>query len=226
MLSAGAVFCTPSVHADQIPHVPEPLNFDLVRGLDAKAGELEINSLFSARLSGTHALAWSPEVEWAPASGFGVEVELPISGGTIAGTKLSMQGRVAGSTQVAHGWQASFEHLWKGRRSLHVLYLLAVAVSPSISTLWMLGPRGSVRSAGSLDAEFIANASIFVRIHKGLTLGLEESYARSWSRTSIELLPQAHMDFGTHAALQVGMGFESTSRGLVPVVALRMIYQR
>lgn len=39
-------------HAGDYPDVPEPMVFDMVRPLGARAGELEVNTLAQTRLSG------------------------------------------------------------------------------------------------------------------------------------------------------------------------------
>jgi hypothetical protein len=48
--------------------------FDLVRGLGAKQGELEINSLTDFPLNNTsnRSVEWAPEVEYALFNNFGV----------------------------------------------------------------------------------------------------------------------------------------------------------
>jgi len=48
-------------------HIPEPLMFDLVRGLGARQGELEVNSLadFPLNYTTTRGIDWAPEVEYA-----------------------------------------------------------------------------------------------------------------------------------------------------------------
>ena len=59
--------------------VPEPLMFDLVRGLGAKKGELEINALADFPLNNTSSrnVEWAPEVEYAVFDNLAVELELP-----------------------------------------------------------------------------------------------------------------------------------------------------
>src|SRR5690606_10266294 len=56
---------------------PEPMIYDLVRGLDAEAGELEINALVRIHPDRDGArLSYAPEVELALLDGFAVELEL------------------------------------------------------------------------------------------------------------------------------------------------------
>ena len=55
-------------------NIPEPLMFDLVRGLGAKQGELEINALadFPVNHISHREVEWAPEIEYALFDGFAV----------------------------------------------------------------------------------------------------------------------------------------------------------
>ncbi len=81
----------PVIGADQI-QLPEPMVFDLVRGLGARAGELEANTLFMSPLRRGHAeLAWAPEVAWAPIDDLALELELPVANMELEAVKLALQ---------------------------------------------------------------------------------------------------------------------------------------
>lgn len=68
--------------AEHTVHIPEPLVFDLVRGLGARRGELEINVLgqFPVGGSNNRKIHWAPEVEGAVTDGIALELELPFEG--------------------------------------------------------------------------------------------------------------------------------------------------
>lgn len=46
---------------DTIPHIPEPMVFDLMRPLHARAGEVEVNTIGILPPGGR--LKWAPELE-------------------------------------------------------------------------------------------------------------------------------------------------------------------
>jgi hypothetical protein len=77
---------------DRNPDVPEPLLFDLVRGLGAHKGELEVNALVRHDFkSGRDKFYWNPEVEWIVADGIGLELELAMDRGHVEAVKLMTQ---------------------------------------------------------------------------------------------------------------------------------------
>jgi hypothetical protein len=78
LLSCNSVVCQ-GKDKDQIVTIPEPLNFDLVRGLGARQGELEINSLADFPLNNTsnRGVEWAPEIEYALFNNFAIELEFP-----------------------------------------------------------------------------------------------------------------------------------------------------
>ena len=70
-------------HAEDHPlHIPEPLIFDLVRGLGAERGEFEANVLgeFPLGDKSGRGIEWAPEVEYAIVDGFALEFEVPFHG--------------------------------------------------------------------------------------------------------------------------------------------------
>src|SRR5688572_24541264 len=77
----------PASPVDDLRTIPEPLAFDLVRGLGAARGELEVNTLgvVSLRRPGIH---WAPEVEYAFLDGHAFELELPFANQRFGGVKL------------------------------------------------------------------------------------------------------------------------------------------
>jgi hypothetical protein len=80
------------------PLVPEPMVVDLVRNLGAMQGELEANVLFMLPLRNPWVPYWAPEVEIAFATGWAVELEVPIVGLHVDAFKLGLQGTLGVST--------------------------------------------------------------------------------------------------------------------------------
>src|SRR5690606_14286490 len=81
----------PGLFPGAAPHIPEPLAFDLVRGLGARAGELEINTLAISPWSRRGPVEWAPEIEWAPRDDLALELELSIHNTQLHALKLALQ---------------------------------------------------------------------------------------------------------------------------------------
>ncbi len=62
------ILAFPGLFPGPVPHIPERLVFDLVRGLGTRRGELAINVLARVRSESPNVL-WAPEIEWAFADG-------------------------------------------------------------------------------------------------------------------------------------------------------------
>lgn len=79
--------------------IPEPLMFDLVRGLGAKQGGLEINTLVHFPLNDFNGrgVEWAPEIEYALFDGFAVEVEFPFENRDLEAFKLAVQWTIGAS---------------------------------------------------------------------------------------------------------------------------------
>ena len=63
--------------------IPEPMVFDLVRGLGARRGELEVNTLVLLPMNDwdDRHVDWAPEIEYALLDGVALEFELPFEDG-------------------------------------------------------------------------------------------------------------------------------------------------
>jgi len=216
--------CAPA-RADA-PHIPEPLYFDLVRGLDARAGELEVNALFALSSQDANELEWSPEVEWSPLGGFAVELELPLHGQTLEAVKVSTQVRLASNARVAHGLQATVERYLDGGVSSQQLYLLAAQLHQYVSILLMLGPRIEFHKSRSPATSLLFNAAMFTHLQAHVAIGIEENCVRSRSRSTLELLPQVHLGLGQHVKLQLGLGVRREAATWAFFSALRVVYER
>ncbi len=83
------------VHQDEaaVVHIPEPMVFDLVRGLGAVQGEAEVNVLgvFPLRTSDPHGVEWAPGIEAAVLDGFALEFELPLEDTHLEAVKFAAQ---------------------------------------------------------------------------------------------------------------------------------------
>ena len=90
---AGAQIQDGRLTEDHALHIPEPMVFDLVRGLGAGKGEFEANVLaeFPLDRTASREIEWAPEVEYAFADGLALEFELPFEDGELEGYKGAFQ---------------------------------------------------------------------------------------------------------------------------------------
>lgn len=193
--------------------VPEPMAFDLVRQLDARAGELEANVLATHRGGhGGSSIAWAPEVEWAPARGFAVELELPVLGARLEAVKVAAQITlpVRSRGRFAHGVQAAAEVLLDHDEILHGLYVMSVAWTRRVGFVGMAGPR--LRTGAWARVELLLNGSLFVSLRHGSALGVEVDWAGGPGQSDVLALPQLHVPLGSHARLQLGVGADRSGR--------------
>jgi len=209
------------------PHIPEPLVFDLVRGLGARRGELEVNTLAVVRLDdGT--VAWAPEVEWAFADGYAVELELPMHDRKLEAVKVALQGTLLGSGgNFVHGWQTFAEiGLDDGVTDSVALYMLGQRLTRRLSYLLMVGGRTVIGESG-VDADaFLLNASAFWDAHEWQTRGwetnLEVGDRGEWR---LRLMPQIHLQLGESFRIQLGAGADVTADRVDPTLGLRAILE-
>jgi hypothetical protein len=215
--------------SDRNPHVPEPLLFDLVRGLGAQKGELEVNALVVHDFrAGRDKFYWNPEVEWIVADGIGLELELAMDRGVVESTKLMTQ--ITFGTPVPdryiHGAQII------GERSgiddgydLSVVYIGAQRFSPEWSLNFI---QGAKYGAGIEDRQtpywsWLGNATVF-RETRRATFGLEFNVESPRSEApTIRLTPQIHLSRGAWG-VQAGLGVSNTGSTQETFAALRLVH--
>jgi hypothetical protein len=197
---------TPGLFPGAAPHIPEPLNFDLVRGLGARKGELEVNMLLHVPVGGMP--HWAPEVEWAFADGAAIELELPFRGDELESIKVASQltlptrGR---RPQFIQGAQSIMEApLHGGPLELTALYLAGYRFNRILSVGWMVGARGYVRPDNPVS--FLHNLSVFADADERVAVGLETNLAVNGESVEVLALPQLHLQLGRRFRIQVGAG--------------------
>lgn len=221
----------PRVHGlfpGQYPHIPEPMVFDLVRGLGATKGELEANVLFVSRLRRGVPLAWAPEVEFAFAEGHALELELPMVGEELHALKLAVQGTLPeGRRRFIHGWQVIGEYLLDDAEvEATLLYLAGARPWGKLSLFTMLGTRATV-GGGPAHFEGLANPSVYYDVNERLTLGVETNVALgpSHGHPDVLVIPQAHVQLTRHLRLQIGGGVEWTAGRASGVLSARVVLE-
>lgn len=209
------------------PHIPEPLVFDMVRGMGARRGELEVNTLAVVRLDDGEVL-WAPEVEWAFADGYAFELELPFADEKLEAVKFAFQGTLPGSRgSFIHGWQTFAEvDTDDGVTESVALYMLGQRLTHKLSLLAMAGGRTVIGRSG-VDADaFLLNTSLFWDANEWQTRGLETNLEVGDSgRWLLRLFPQVHFQVSEHFRFQISFGADITADGADPTMAMRVILE-
>lgn len=211
----------------EYPHIPEPLVFDLVRGLGARRGELEANTLAVGRLD-RPGVAWAPEIEWAFAEGHAIELELPLEDDHLEAVKVAVQGTLPGGRPSwIHGWQLLAEQSVERRHAdLVGTYLLGHRISGAFSHLWMLGGRLALDGSSADEGAAIVNASFFWEPREWQAWGIESNVDTAFDRhTRLRVTPQLHLQLGRRVRAQLGIGFERHARGIDPIGAVRLVFE-
>lgn len=197
-----------SVEAQEAPEIAEPMVFDLVRPLGARRGELEVNALAQRNLSGPDRhVEWAPEIEYAVADGFAVELELPFENRRVTDYKLGVQGTfgVFNQARAIHGVQ--YLGLWNRERrrwDSSLLYVIGNRFGPRASTLTMIGV-GEVGAGGREARALLVNHTSFYDVAAGTTIGVEVNMRVGRERSTL-VMPQVQQDIGGRFQLQMGLG--------------------
>jgi hypothetical protein len=218
-------------------HIPEPMIFDLVRGLGAKKGELETNVLaeFPINRTASREIEWAPEVEYAFADGLAIEFELPFEDGELEGYKGAFQWTIGqpGGGRFIHGTQfiavrSAHEESWE----LTGLYIPAFRFNSVWSVLGMVGLRDQVGPDRRDVSAILLNGTVFAQLSEQTTLGLElnntnPNDAIEETENDFELLvmPQWHQEFTEHFSLQLGLGGQFADERFDTTFALRAILE-
>ncbi len=232
---------------DNRPSIPEPLVFDLVRGLGAERGELEINVLGEfplgkpGRSSGKDPFGissfsedrgqaeWAPEIEFALFDGFALEFELPFEGSELEAYKFAAQYTfgTALNQRFIDGMQVILEPDRQfDRCGVTALYLFGLQANERFSLLGMLGGRSELGGQTS-ETEGIFNMTLFCDTDSQTTLGIESNLFFGGSdAASLLLIPQVDREITDHFQIQFGTGVGLSSGSAEPLAAVRVIYSQ
>lgn len=215
--------------AHDVPAIPEPLYFDLVRNLGSQKGELEVNVLGASAFTLEHGLRWSAEAEVAPVDGLALELETSFEGtrpDAVKGGAMVTVGSLA-LRRLELGVLGLHERaVHEKRSSTIVAAVTGVRFSHRVQGVTIVGPSLWTRGgAVRLGAEL--HPSVFYQATRGTTLGLELGYRFEAGRpATVTALPQLHLTPGSHVRVQVGLGTESVVRGhLRALGVVRLSYE-
>ena len=148
------------VHQDEaaVVRIPEPMVFDLVRGLGAVQGEAEVNVLgvFPLRTSDPHGVEWAPGIEAAVLDGFALEFELPLEDTHLEAVKFAAQYTfgTAFDNHFIHGVQGIAEWFRDAEEwEATLIYLAGIRIGETWSLLSMFGLRTHAGEGHSLSRE-------------------------------------------------------------------------
>lgn len=219
----------PGLFAGGYPHIPEPMVFDLVRGLGARKGEAEVNTLMVlSDPTRDPELGWAPEVEWAFADNYAFEVELPMVDRHLHALKSAFQATIPSqSKRFIHGVQVIGEYLLTEQDTETTLLHLAGLRLGKWSMLSMLGVRGVTPLSEAEHYQGLFNPSVYRDLGETVTVGLESNLSVSLDGSAWEslLIPQLHWQLSRRSRLQVGGGVAWNETTTVPVAASRIILE-
>lgn len=215
--------------ASATPQIPEPMVFDLLRPLGARAGEREVNVL-TVRPGGLdHPTSWAPELEYAYADGQSLEVELPFEDGRLTQYKFALQGTfgIGAQGRFIHGWQyIGLYDRESAQASNSLLYVAGYRFDPRWSALGMLGLRkDGVQTPG--PTFLLVNPTLFYDLDAATVLGLEVNLRQGLlldDTTRALIIPQLHRRLSETMTVQIGLGMQfETRRDAQLIAAMRLI---
>lgn len=189
---------------------PEPMVFDLMRGLDAKKGETEINTLLGTTFTGNdqHMLI-NPEIEYALADGLAVELEVPIDKKPLS-SKFGVQYTITPpSSKFMLGLQGIYEPFLHERRED---FSLSSVVNYRFTQRWSLVSMVGLRDATVLGKNdhyaFILNISIFYEVSDKFSVGIENDRNIYYGKEKLKALtiPQVSWKINPRIKIQSGAG--------------------
>ncbi len=202
----------------ETPEIPEPLMFDLVRGLGAKQGELEINSLVDIPLN--HAeirgVDWAPEIEYALFDNLAVELEFPFNNFELEAYKMAIQWTVGSSknNKFIHGVQIIGEkYIHLNILEISFLYIPAYRFNEVWSAIGLFGVMvESGSDSPDNNNSFLFNASLFADLSEHTIVGVEINNSNPSfqkldnNQMELRILPQGHYAFDSGYSFQFGIG--------------------
>jgi hypothetical protein len=187
---------------------PEPMVFDMVRGLGAEQGEVEINVLVLVPTSPVAAW-WAPEVEAAVVDNFAIEFEVGLQNIDLEVLKFAFQGTVAmkegGST--GHGLQGLVEYVIEEEAFISTaLYILGARLAPPVTLVALVGPAIESHINGKTHGGFFLNFTLGWAPHPRVIVGTEQNFEWFPNAYLIRWMPQVHWQVCARFQIQAGFG--------------------
>jgi len=228
-LGSGAHAARAQSLASERPRIPEPMVFDLLRPLGARAGEREVNVLAVRPLRTGAPTGWAPELEYAYAPGQSLEIEFPFADDRLVAYKAALQGTfgIGANGRFIHGWQViTLYDREVARTETSLLYIAGYRFGPRWSVLGIAGiEKAGLKAAG--PTTLLVNPSLFYEIDPLTVVGVEVNLRRGLSlddTTRCLIIPQIQRRLTETTTLQIGLGAQvETGRDPGLVAAMRLI---
>lgn len=196
----------------EIPQIPEPMVFDLVRPLGARRGELEVNTLCAVPLTGRHHnFSWEPETEYEIGRGYAIEPQVIFENGTFEGFQLTGQ-KTMGTLfkhRAIHGLLLRGEYTLDRKQLLSdSVYLFGMRLSKRWSCFAINGFRRTAYWDGGRFV-WLVNPTVFYHVNPRLEIGVESNFELGLSQQNRQLItPQFHYNITKMSEFQFGLGLE------------------
>lgn len=211
--------------------IPEPLLFDLVRRVNSKKGELEVNTLFTHtsadQIKGVEA---APEIEYAFADGMAIEFELPTVNGKVKTFKSAAQFELPSFWGDLTGLQIMHEKA-NGQSINETTFLLLSgkrlndkwSIFTMIGNRFVYGDSAEIKKTKGRELP-IANLNLFYDYADVFDLGLEINLrGMGASFEELIVMPQIHALMADDFKLQMGFGVTHDGYKFSPITAFRLI---
>jgi len=204
---------------------PEPMVFDMVRGLGAEQGEVEINTLVLVPTSPVAAW-WAPEIEAAVVDNFALEFEVGLRNIDLEALKFAFQGTVAMKEggKTGHGLQGLVEYLIDEEAFVSTaLYILGARLAPAVTLVTLVGPALESHVNGKTYGGFFLNFTLGWAPHPQVIVGTEQNVEWFPNFYLIRWMPQVHWQVCARFQIQAGIGLRHTSQHTSAEAATRLI---
>jgi hypothetical protein len=215
------------------PIFPEPMIFDLVRPLGARKGEFEVNTLGVLPLHRRrYNVDWAPEIEFAFADGYALELELPMYNGQIEAYKVALQGTFSFNKKATfvHGWQWIGEYILDGRiLENNFLHVMGYDLGGGRTIFNIVGPRYSLFDSSDKlndisDWSFLWNLTLNQKLSQKWIFAIENNFVyHTGIGYEFRISPHFHWQFSQYFKLQFGAGYQWMLGEHSPVLATRFI---
>lgn len=215
--------------ASDTPRIPEPMVFDLLRPLGARAGEREVNVLAVRPGRSGAPTSWAPELEYAYADGQSLEIELPVEDSRLVAYKFALQGTLGTGAEgrFIHGWQVIGlydRELAKTQNAL--LYIAGYRLASRWSVLGLVGiEKVGVKDVG--PTTLLVNPTLFYDVDPLTVIGVEINLRQGIAlddTTRCLIIPQVHRRLTEATTIQIGVGAQfETRQNPQLIAAMRLI---
>ncbi len=205
--------------------VPEPMFIDLVRPLNAKKGDIEINTLFTDYTKSSRELNWAPEIEFAIADGNSIEFEFPSQGDRHENYKVAYQRNLSESddSPYLNGLQIILESDKRFNHFESVLYhIFAIRFSHYFSLLNMTGFKFNPEDINHKALQL--NTTLFYNFSEEVDFGLEMNIESAEMGEKLnQVIPQIHLALGEGYQIQYGFGYSKRNEEEGHITSFRIV---